>query len=57
MSKASQTLSIFALLIAIIVIVNELPWLEKSKLAIVILGLAVAVGLNAIAIIVRCKND
>jgi hypothetical protein len=40
-----------SLIIAIIVAIIELFWIGKSELALVILGLAVAVGLQAVYLI------
>jgi len=42
-----------SLIIAIIVALIELFWLGKSELALVILGLAVAVGLQAVYLLGR----
>ena len=53
MSKVSR----IALIIAIIVIIVEIPWLARTPLAFVITGLAVAVGLNSIAIIKNQKRN
>ena len=37
-----------SLVIVIIIVINELTWLGRSDLAWVILGLAIAIGLQAI---------
>ena len=48
-----KTLNIIALVIAGIVVVQEIPWLGRSNLAIIFLGLAVAIGLNSVAQLLR----
>jgi hypothetical protein len=48
-----KTLLWASLIIAIIVVVTELFWLGKSELALVILGLAVAVGLQAVYLLIK----
>lgn len=48
-----KNLNISALIIALIVIINEIQWIGKSKIAFVILGLSIAVGLNALSGIVK----
>lgn len=42
-----------SLVIVIIVAINELFWLGKSELAWVILGLAVAIGLPVVYLLIR----
>ncbi len=42
-----------ALIIVIIIVINELFWLGKSELAKVILGLAVAIGLPVVYLLIR----
>jgi len=42
-----------ALIIVIIIVINELFWLGRSELAIVILGLAVAIGLPVVYLLIR----
>ncbi len=48
-----KTLLWASLIIVIIVAINELFWLGRSDLAWVILGLAVAMGLQAVYLIVK----
>jgi uncharacterized membrane protein YoaK (UPF0700 family) len=45
-----------SLIIAIIVAINELFWLGKTSLAWVIIGLAVAMGLQAVYLIRKNKD-
>lgn len=51
----TKTLYIISLVIVGIVVVNEIQWLGRTNMAIVILGLAIAVGLNALAGILKGK--
>jgi len=44
-----------SLIIAAIVVINEIMWIGKSDLAWVIVGLGIAVGLQAIYILVEKK--
>ncbi len=44
-----------SLLIVIIIIINEIFWIGKSDLAWVIIGLAVAMGLQAVYLLVKKK--
>ena len=57
MAKTNRACAIAALIIAGIVIIVEIPWLPKSQLAMVILSLAIATGLNAIATIRNIRKD
>ena len=43
-----KILNIISLLISVIIIINELMWVSRSKVAIIILFLAIAVGLNSL---------
>ena len=45
-----------ALIIVIIIAINELFWLGRSELAWVILGLAVAVGLQVVYLLIKKKG-
>ena len=45
-----------ALIIVIIIAINELFWLGKSELAKVIIGLAVAIGLTVVYLLIREKG-
>ena len=45
-----------ALIIAIIIIINELFWLGRSELAKVIIGLAVAIGLPVVYLLIKEKG-
>ena len=47
--KKSQILNIISIVIAGIVLLNELQWIGKTDLAIMIIGLAIAVILNSVA--------
>ena len=51
MTKANQICAITSLIIASIIAFIEIPWIPKSQLAILIIALAVATGLNSIAIL------
>lgn len=42
-----------SLVIVIIVVINEITWLGKSDLAWVILGLAVAIGLPVVYLLIK----
>lgn len=44
-----------SLIIVIIIIINELFWIGKSDLAWVIIGLAVAMGLQAVYLLAKKK--
>jgi hypothetical protein len=44
-----------SLIIVIIIVINELFWLGKSDLALVIIGLAVALGLQVVYLIIKKK--
>jgi len=44
-----KILNIISLLISVIIIINELMWVSRSKVAIIILFLAIAVGLNSLS--------
>jgi hypothetical protein len=48
-----KTLLWISLIIAIIVAINELFWLGKTDLAWVILGLSVAMGLQAVYLLIK----
>jgi len=45
----ARALNLIALIIGAAVILNELSWLSKSKVAYVLTGLGIAVVLNAIS--------
>ena len=55
MTKANRTCAITALIIASAVAIIEIPWVLKSQLAMVIIALAIATGLNAIVILRTTK--
>jgi len=42
-----------SLIIVVIVVINELTWLGRSDLAWVILGLAVAMGLQVVYLLIK----
>ena len=42
-----------SLIIVIVIVITELFWLGKSSLAWVIIGLAVAIGLQAVYLIIK----
>ena len=42
-----------ALIIVIIIVINELFWIGKSELAWVIIGLAVAMGLQVVYLLIK----
>jgi len=44
-----KILNIISLVISLIIIINELMWVSRSKVAIIILFLAIAVGLNSLS--------
>ena len=44
-----------SLIIVIIIAINELTWLGKSDLAWVIIGLAVAMGLQAVYLLIKMR--
>ena len=44
-----KILNIISLVITIAVIIQEIQWVGKTGVAVVIMGLAIAVGLNAMA--------
>ena len=49
----TKILNIISLVIAIIITLVEFQWLGKSDLAIIIIGLSVAIGLNSLAQLIR----
>lgn len=51
----NKSLLWISLVIAVIILVNEFSWLGESSLALVIMGLAIAIGLQAIYLLVRKK--
>ena len=44
-----------SLIIVIIIAINELTWLGKSDLAWVIIGLAVAMGLQSVYLLIKTR--
>ena len=50
-TSSSRACAIIALIISIIVIIVEIPWISRGTLAVVIIAIAIASALNAIAII------
>ena len=42
-----------SLVIVIIIAINELFWLGKSSLALVVIGLAIAIGLQTVYLIIK----
>jgi hypothetical protein len=44
-----------SLIVAIIVVINEITWLGKTSLAWVIIALAVAIGLQAVYLLIKKK--
>ena len=49
MYATSRTLSKISLIIAIAVVIIEIPWLSRGSLAFFILFFAIAIGLNSLA--------
>lgn len=49
-------LPVISVIIVAIVIINELAYIEKTSLALVIIGLAIAVGLNSVFLLNRDKK-
>ncbi len=48
-----RTLLWASLIIVIVIVINELTWLGRSDLAWVILGLAVAMGLQVVYLLIK----